>query len=72
MEKIKIKWLTDEHDCETCGYSSAGGAIVNIGDDVTIVMQPFAHCYDGVNYYAEEVFERILFELGYVLEEVDD
>ena len=72
MAKIKITWLIDEHDCETCGYSSASGAIVNIGDDVTIKMEPMAHCYDGVNYYTEEVYNRILSELGYVVEEVND
>lgn len=76
MDKIKITWLTDEHDCETCGSSSAGGAIVDIikkdGERRVITMAPFAHCYNGVNYYAEEVFERILFELGYEVEEVDD
>ena len=72
MEKIKITWLIDEHDCETCGYSSASGAVVNIGDHVTIVMEPVAHCYNGVSYNTEDVYERILFELGYVVEEVDD
>jgi len=70
VEKIKITWLTDEHDCETCGSNYANGAIVNIGDHVTIVMQPSAHCYNGVNYNPEEVYNRILSELGYVVEEV--
>lgn len=72
MEKIKIQWLEESHDCETCGSSYAVGAIVNIVDHVTIVMQPLAHCYESVNYYPDEVYQRILFELGYVVEEVED
>lgn len=71
MEKIKITWLEDYHDCETCGSSYAVGAMVEMGD-MTISMQPVAHCYESQNHYPDDVYKFILSELGYEVEEVDD
>ena len=72
MEKIKIQWIEHQHHCETCGSAYAYGAIVDVAGLFNINMEPVAHCYNGVSYNSEEVFERILFELGYVVEEVTD
>ena len=70
MEKIKITWLEHVHCCETCGSAYAYGAIVR--GAVVIDMEPVAHCYSGVSYNPEEVYNRILSELGYVVEEGTD
>ena len=72
MDKIKITWLEHHHDCETCGSSYAVGAIVHIADHKVMMMEPIAHCYNSENYYPEDVYKRILSELGYTVEEETD
>lgn len=71
MDKIKITWIEHVHCCETCGSSFAYGAIVNMGN-TAIYMEPVANCFDSVGYSVEEVYNRILSELGYTVEVVDD
>jgi hypothetical protein len=68
--KIKIEWLYDEHDCETCGSSYATGARVQIGND-SLMFDPIAHCYDGASWTMAEVYESILKHLGHELEVED-
>jgi hypothetical protein len=64
---IKIKWLYDDHDCETCGSSYAEGAVININGK-EIELEPLAHCFGGTTYDERKVFETILKELGYTVE----
>ena len=70
MDKIKITWIEHVHCCETCGSSYAYGAIVR--GAVVFDMEPVAHCYNTVDYGVEEVYKRILSELGYTVEEETD
>ena len=69
--KIKIEWLYDSHDCETCGTDYALGAHVQIGD-ASLHFEPVAHCYDGSDWTMAEVYEEILKHLGHELEIVDE
>lgn len=71
MSKIKIEWLTDFHDCETCGGAYASGAIVEIDDDVVIDLAPVAACFGGRDYTADEVYARIFNHLGHELENIE-
>lgn len=66
--KIAIKWLYDTHHCETCGCSYAEGAIVEFDGVVAIDLTPTAHCFGGAHYSQDEVFRRILSELGHETE----
>lgn len=68
MAKINIEWLWDNHECETCGLSYAEGAVVTIkypDHDEVIEMKPVAACFDGASFESDEVFKRILKELGH-------
>ncbi len=66
--KIKIEWLTDQMDCETCGPSWAEGAKVYFDDKFVIDMQPSAACFDGASYSDADVYDAILKELGHTVE----
>lgn len=69
MAQIKIEWLHDSHDCETCGSSYAEGARVWIDGKEAIELEPVAHCYDGANWSESEVFRRIMEHLGHSLDD---
>lgn len=69
--KIKIEWLSDSHECDTCGTSWATGANVWIDGILTLELLPHAHCYEESHYNPDEVYKRILHQLGYEVEEVD-
>ena len=66
--KIRIEWLSDDYDCETCGVSFAEGARVFIDGALAFELEPVAHCYDGAHYDQEAVFRRILEHLGHEVE----
>ena len=66
--KIRIEWLSDDYDCETCGASFAEGARVFIDGALAIELVPVAHCYDGTSYDQENVLRRILEHLGHEVE----
>ena len=72
--KIKIEWLTDTHDCETCGTSWADGARVTVtrrgGKQSVLEFTPVARCHDSSDWSSDEVFKAILVSLGYDVEEV--
>lgn len=68
MSKIKIDWLTDEHDCEVCGWNTASGARVTIDGVVALEMLPVAHCTGGQHYNEMDVYEGILLHLGHKIE----
>jgi len=69
--KIKIEWLHDSHDCETCGSSYATGAQVQIGD-TSLLFEPQASCFDVSDWSMTEVYEEILKYMGHELEIVGD
>lgn len=62
---INIEWLSDEHDCETCGSSYSDGAKVTHKGEVIVDMPPIAHCFGGDHHTPEEVYEAIIKHLGY-------
>lgn len=66
--KIKIEWLSDYSDCETCGGNYADGARVTIDGEVALDLEPAAHCYGGTHYDERDVFKRILEHLGHEVE----
>ena len=66
--KIEIEWLSDSHECETCGEAYATGAVVKIGDDTVIDMTPHSSCLSEKNYTDEDVYRAILAKLGHHLE----
>ena len=68
MSKIKIEWLSDWSECDTCGPSYAEGARVYIDDALVIVLEAAAHCFDGSTYESEDVFKAILEHLGHTVE----
>lgn len=68
--KINIEWLSDSHDCETCGGSYAEGARVLIDGEPFGDFTPIAHCFDGSNFEREEIFKAILEHLGHQVIEV--
>jgi len=51
-------------DCELCGPSYAQGANVYFDDELKLELTPFAHCFDGTNYDRDEVYKRIIMEIG--------
>jgi hypothetical protein len=68
MATIKIEWLTDDADCETCGTSWAEGARVFVDGSIAVDLEPTAYCCGGAHYDEREVFTRILEHLGHTVE----
>lgn len=63
--KIEIQWLSDEHECEQCGYDYASGAIVDFEDGTSLSLIPIAHCYAGRNWGEADVYHEVLKHLGH-------
>ena len=72
MKTIKIEWLYDEIECETCGWSYAEGAVVHIDGEQILCEEAVAHCFGGNTITTQEVYEKILNHLGYKVETVDE
>jgi hypothetical protein len=72
MTNIRIEWLDDSTDCDQAGCSGgyAEGAKVYFDDKLTLDLSPAASCFGGVSHDQEDVFARILSELGHKLVEV--
>jgi hypothetical protein len=72
MTNIRIEWLYDSTDCDQAGCSGgyAEGAKVYFDDKLTLDLSPAASCFGGVDYDKEDIFARILTELGHRLVEV--
>ncbi len=66
---LKIEWLVDYHDCDTCGYSTAEGARVYVDGVLLFELVPVAHCYGGQSWSDSEVYKSILDRLGYKVTE---
>lgn len=71
LSKITIEWLSDSHECETCGHSYADGARISIDGAVALELVPLAACFDGDHFSEEEVYKRIIAHLGHELELVE-
>lgn len=63
--RLEFEWLTDECECDTCGYGYAEGANVTLNGEVILSLKPVASCYGGDDYSPQEVFVRVLEKLGY-------
>lgn len=59
MKDIHIAWLTDHHDCETCGSSYAEGARVTVDGVVAFELIPIAHCFGGHHWDEDEVYRQV-------------
>lgn len=70
-KRIKIVWLHDYAECETCGGGYAEGARVYLDGELLVEMEPVAHCYGGTHYTQEDVYRRILEMTGHTVEEVE-
>jgi hypothetical protein len=68
--KILVEWLSDEYDCDICGPSWAGGAIVKFEDGKTIEMILVARCCGSTNYEEVDVYKAIFDYLGHEFEVV--
>lgn len=66
---ITIDWLEDSFDCETCGTSYATGARITMYDGRELLLEPRAHCFDGISYSTEDVYKEVLHLLGFNLVE---
>lgn len=70
MNGLVIKWLQDDHDCETCGWSSAEGAEVTLDNIIILNLEPQASCFGGQSWDRADVFELIIKQLGFTISEV--
>lgn len=61
---ITIQHLEDDHDCETCGCSFAHGYVIYRNDKVIVDKTPSAHCYDPVDYSADNPYKDIVDYFG--------
>ena len=68
--QIEIRWILDEYDCETCGASSAEGAIVSLDGKELFRLDPVAHCYNSTYHTEKDVYHRLLETLGYQVTEI--
>ena len=67
QNNITVELYEDICECETCGTSYAEGAKVFLDDELVLVLEPIAHCYDGQSYTDEDIYRKILEHLGYTL-----
>ena len=68
MKTLKIKFLADFCDCETCGPSYAEGYRVTLEDEVVFEFEPVAHCYNNENCYERDMWAIVFEKLGYKVE----
>ncbi|CAB4138734.1 hypothetical protein UFOVP344_6 [uncultured Caudovirales phage] len=66
---IRIEWLTDENECDTCGWNYAEGAKVFFDDELVLDLIPSAACYGGEHWSTEEVYNLILNKLNHEIHE---
>lgn len=69
MNQIKIEWLSDSSDCDTCGISWADGAVVTFPNGDVLDFTPSARCCGGTHYERDDVYKAILTHLGYTVKE---
>lgn len=66
---IEIEFLSDSTDCDQAGCSGgySEGAVVKIGNEVVLNLQPVAGCFGGDSWDRDEVYRLLLDRLGYNL-----
>lgn len=62
--KIEIEVLADYHECETCGYSSAGGGIVYVDGEEVLRRCPVAYCYGSADFSESDLLVMALKKIG--------
>lgn len=67
MAEVRIDWLMDSSDCETCGGGYAEGARVWVDGMLTLELLPVATCFGGESWDQTEVFREVLKVFGYTL-----
>lgn len=67
MSKIKITWLNDHYNCETCGSSYSEGAHVEIDGVQFGDFEPIAHCFDSKGFERDEILTAVFAHLGHEL-----
>lgn len=60
MTRITIEKISDSHECETCGFSSANGARIYLDGLFHSELTPMAYCFDGTDYDDDAIFREIL------------
>lgn len=62
--KAKIKYLSDEMECDTCGWSYAEGYTITFDDCTVIERVPLAHCFGGETYDGSDLITDLANKLG--------
>ena len=65
---IKIEWLSDDNDCEQCGYNYSYGARVWLEGAKFLELIPSASCFGGNHWDESDVYKEIFDKLGYRVE----
>jgi hypothetical protein len=66
---LEIKWLSDDSDCDTCGFNYADGAEVTLDGEPLLELTPVAACYGGAHWSEADVYRKIIEKLGYQVRE---
>jgi hypothetical protein len=67
MAEVRIEWLTDTHECETCGSSWAEGARVFVDGTEVLHLEPQAHCMGGAHWEQAAVYQEVFSKMGHQL-----
>lgn len=67
--RVKIEWLSDDMECDTCGSNWAQGAKVWFDNDLVIDNEPIAACFDGADWSETDIYREIIAKLGHAVEE---
>ena len=67
--QLDIRWLSDERECECCGFSEAQGAVVELDGVELLRLSPSAHCPDPVSYTEAFVYLSILNAMDFTVKE---
>ena len=72
---MQIEWLSDEHECDTCGFNYAEGARVTVIEypepRLMFELKPVASCYDGDSWSRDQVYLGILEAMGHEIVSVE-
>lgn len=68
MAEVRYEFLSDSHNCETCGTSYAEGYRIYVDGTLVKELLPVAHCFGGDNYYDDDLIAAILEHFGHTLD----
>ena len=69
---IEIKWIFDDHDCDTCGNTWSSGAIIKFDGQEVMNLKPVASCFGGTHFDDTEVLRLIIEKLGHTITETNN